>query len=140
MWLRVSSMSAWDHLPNARHIDWVIASLKKHPDLWRATWIATARPVGQRPAWIAGYNAALNAAHTSHSKILAAISDDAPMHAPDESYGAMLALITYDDCDQYLAMTSEELRAWVLLTEHPTAMLLLPMVIVREQIEQRESA
>jgi hypothetical protein len=133
-------MSAWSVLPNARHIDWVIESAKKHPDLWsasvyaearrlRASYIAARRGAARRavrkaarPAvWGATYNA------TNHLTLWA-------------TRDSILALIAYDDCDQYLAMTSEELRAWVLLTEHPTAMLLLPMVIVREQIEQLAAA
>jgi hypothetical protein len=37
-------------------------------------------------------------------------------------------------------MSSEQLRAWALLSEHPAAVLLVPMVVVREQIERLESA
>jgi hypothetical protein len=31
-------MNAWSHLPNAKHIDRVIASVKSHPELWDDAW------------------------------------------------------------------------------------------------------
>ena len=30
--------TAWAHLPNATHIDRVLADLKQHPERWRAAW------------------------------------------------------------------------------------------------------
>ena len=143
MWLRVSSMSAWSHLPNAKHIDRVLASVKEHPETWDASW-NVAYDAALDAVFDAAYNAADDAAWS-------AARDEAYGAARAEAYGAaqgaawcatwnaILALIAYDDCEQYLSMTSEELRAWAMRTEHPAAILLLPMVIVREQIEQLES-
>ena len=136
-------MNAWSWEPNAKHIDWVVESVRRHPELWRAAWSET-WSMAACTAWVAGYNAALSAAHMTRPTILDAIfvsarnavrgdAEDAVWHA---AVDAILSLIAYDDCDQYLSMSSEELRAWALLTEHPAAILLLPMVIVREQIEQ----
>lgn len=46
-------MSAWAHLPNAHHIDWVLASVKAHPDQWVAARVS---------AWVAVWDAARDAA------------------------------------------------------------------------------
>jgi hypothetical protein len=148
-------MSAWSHLPNARHIDWVIASLKKHPDLWsggrdapcKATRDAAldvaqsaardaVRGAAQSAAWSAAWNAAW-------CEALAATYDAnryaAWNAACNAAQGVILALIAYDDCDQYLNMTSEELKVWAILSEHPAAILLLPAVVAFEQIRELES-
>jgi hypothetical protein len=128
-------MSAWSHLPNAVHIDRVLASLKKHPEIWGAAWNA-ARDV----AWSAAYCAAWSAAR---DEAYGAARDEARSAARAEAYdaawSAILALIAYDDCDQYLSMSSEQLRAWSLLTEQPAAVLLLPAVVAFERIKELES-
>ena len=60
----------WSHLPNAAHIDAVIASVKANPDDWDAAydaaydarfaaWCATARPRASRhPPWRSPKNSA----------------------------------------------------------------------------------
>ena len=40
----------WSHLPNAAHIDAVLASLKANPDEWNAAWNA-ARDAAGGAAW-----------------------------------------------------------------------------------------
>jgi hypothetical protein len=57
----------------------------------------------------------------------------------ETAYDAILALFVYDDCDQYLNMSSEQLRMWAILTEQPAAVLLLPAVIAFERIKELES-
>ena len=47
----------WSHLPNAAHIDAVLASVKANPDDWNA-----ARNAAWYAAWYAARNAALDAA------------------------------------------------------------------------------
>jgi len=54
-------------------------------------------------------------------------------------WDAIIVLIGYDDCEQYLSMSSEELQAWALVTQHPAAVFLLCMVIVRDRIKELES-
>ena len=53
-------MNAWDHLPNAKHIDWVLASLKQHPEIWEKAWHA-ARSV----AWGVDRDSAQSVAHSA---------------------------------------------------------------------------
>ena len=48
--------TAWTHLPNAAHIDRVLAHLKQHPDRWDAAWDAA-----RDAAWDAAWDAARGA-------------------------------------------------------------------------------
>ena len=137
-------MSAWSDLSNARHIDRVIETLNSHHDIWYKTrWVvqtvefdngvvsesrAKARKELHRAnrleVWYAAQVAIIGASHG----------------APGPgARAAILALVTYDDCDQYLNMSSDQLRVWSLLTEHPAAILLLPAVIAFERIKELES-
>ena len=48
----------WAHLPNAKHIDRVIASIKTHPKIWAKSWVT-----GTDKAWVdAAWEAAMEAA------------------------------------------------------------------------------
>jgi hypothetical protein len=134
-------MSAWSHLPNARHIDWVIDSVKQHPECWNMSW-NTPRNAAWRIEWneVLGpvtaviwnaardaiWNAARDATRPGESCSLAAL-------------GVIIALIAYDDCAHLLDMSSEKLKLWALLSEQPAAVLLVPATIAREQIAQLES-
>ena len=123
-------MKAWSHLPNAHHIDWVLASLKENPELWNAAgtavWDAVldaagaaawsvARDADRAAAWAAAWDTAMSA---TWSAARAAIS----------------ALIAYDDCDSFLDMPYEKLQVWAVLSEEPRAVLLLPMIYVKEEL------
>jgi hypothetical protein len=147
-------MSEWSHLPNARHIDRVIESLKSHSDneAWavsrKVARNATQDAAGDR-AWIAASAAASAAAR-------AATLDDAYYAARDAAWyaalnadrraayysvrGAILALIAYDDAAKYLNMTVDQLKMWAILSEDPAAILLLPTVIAYEKISELETA
>ena len=123
---------AWSHLPNAHHIDWVLASLKENPELWDASW-----SVASDAAWEAASDKTKDSARQP------------PMFAAwDTAWGTskgvaraavqntILVLIAYDDCDQFLSMSYERLKVWATLSEDPRAVLLLPMVYVKEKLLQ----
>ena len=123
-------MSAWSELPNAAHIDRVIASVKAHPKIWGAAGDA-AGDAAWKVAWNAAWKAAVDAARDA--------AGYAAWDAARESAGyAALALIAYDDCAHYLDMSSEQLKSWAILSESPAAVLLLPAVIAFEQINELE--
>jgi hypothetical protein len=148
-------MNEWSHLHNARHIDWVIASLKQHPEIWAVVVReirALARGAALDAAWDAVYDTARGAAWEEAYDAIYAATPDAPMgEAWSASRNAIyatarpaarcpiLALIVYDDCAHLLDMSSEQLKTWALLSEQPAAVLLLPAVIAREQIRELES-
>ena len=123
-------MSAWSHLPNAHLIDWVLSSVKENPDIWvrararKATRVAALSAVYHADRDVA-YDAAINAAGN-------AARDMARNAARDAAWDAILALIAYDDCRQYLDMTYEQLLTYAILSEKPAAVLLLPLKWVQE--------
>lgn len=53
--------TAWAHLPNATHIDRVIADVGQRPDAWAKAW-SEARAVTDHDAWGAAVDAAWNTA------------------------------------------------------------------------------
>ena len=106
----MTKKTKWSHLPNAHHIDRVLASVKAHPDEWSAVRTA---------AWDAAWDAVRDRAYAA-------------------AWGAVAALIAYDDCAHYLDMPSDRLRVWAILSENPAAVLLLPAVITFEKINELE--
>jgi hypothetical protein len=122
----------WSHLPNAEHVDRVLASVKAHPEAWVEAW-AEAYNAARLAAYDAAYDAAWNAAR-------AAAWDAARGAARGAARAAILALIAWDDCAQYLDMPSDQLKVWAILSENPAAVLLLPAVIAFEKIAELELA
>ena len=139
-------MNAWSHLPNAGHIDRIIASVKAHPEAWDAAYTA-ARDAARDAARAAARNAARNAARTAardaaRNAARAAARDAAWDAARAAAYNAtsdsILALIAYDDAAKYLEMSSDQVKIWAELSEEPAAVLLLPAVIAFEKIKETE--
>jgi len=136
----------WSHLPNAAHIDRVIASVKTHPDVWNAAYDEACDA-----AFDVSRVAASAAAHGAVSSARGAVWDaardaalgdhrDALRAAYYAARGAILALIAYDDAVKYLNMTIDQLKMWAILSEDPAAILLLPTVIAFEKISELETA
>ena len=133
----------WSHLPNAHHIDWVLESAKTHDKIWARAWVASYRvsyAYSSRDAvWSAAVNKAWNVArdadrcatwYASRGVILNATPGrDAVQSAV---LNTNLVLVAYDDCDEYLQMSYEQLLSWAHLSEQSQAVLLLPMKWVQE--------
>ena len=123
-------MNAWSNLPNAKHIDWVLNSLKSNIDTWSQTGIQASDQ-----AWNQASDQARDQVwNQAWDQALDQVSDQAWNQAWKQAYGVLLALITYDDCDQYLSMTFDELKTWMLSSEKPQAILLLPIKWVLTKI------
>ena len=153
-------MNAWDHLPNAKHIDWVFASVEQHPEIWAAAARASSQArraaawdAAWDEAWEEAYDVARGAVWEEVYDAISAATRDVPageawsasrnaiyVAARGAARCSVLALISYDDCAHLLDMPSEQLKTWALLTEKPAAVLLLPAVIVRERIRELEQA
>ena len=111
----------WAHLPNAAHIDRVIASAIAHPDQWdraRAT-----------PAWSASWDAAWHDMNIQHRQAAWDAAWDASwaskIAAREAARDASLALVAYDDCDYMLDSDPGELAILAAFGD-PRAVLLLP--------------
>jgi hypothetical protein len=143
-------MNVWDSLPNAKHIDCVIESVKKHPDEWHEAWYA-AYGAAWDVARVATYDVARDALRNSardavwYAAWYAAwdatydVARDALRNsARDAVWDSILALVAYDDCEKYLDMSYNELLFIAKLTEIPATILLLPytkaMVLIREKV------
>ena len=130
----MTTKTPWAHLPNARHIDAVLADARKRPGAWdaardaawRAAWGA-ARDAAWRAAWRAARAAAWGAART-------AAWGAARTAAWGAAWDAIAALVTWDSSADLLDCTPDVLRTMIDLAEPPVchqAALLLPYAIVR---------
>ena len=159
--------TAWAHLPNAKHIDWVIASIKAHPKKWttirEAAWYATfdeARYAAKGVAWSAAYNAAREAAwDAAHNAAFDAAWNAAWNAARGAAWnaawvaarnaarnaayygasGAIIALIAYDDCGYMIESEIGELKIIAKLGDQK-AILLLPACIVLNKLTKASIA
>ena len=120
--------TAWADLPNAKHIDRILADLKKNPDRWSAAWTAE-----RDAAWSAERNAARDAAY---SAAMDAAWNAAWYTARDAAFytawGAILALITYDDCAYLLDEKPEHVQILALLGNQ-AAILLYPACVALQK-------
>ena len=117
--------SAWHDLPNAKHIDRILAHLKANPDKWCSARLATynngdyyeAYYTGGGAVWYAANNAAAHAASYATWRVT--------NHA---ALSATLALIAWDDCAYLLDQKPAHVKIMALLG-HQAAILIEPAVI-----------
>ena len=129
---------AWAHLPNAKHIDYILYDVKVRPGTWAAAQVASSY-AAQVAASHAARDAALDAERAAvWSAIWGAVQDaifDAVQDAAvDTIWGTITALIAWDSAADLLDCTPDVLRAMIDLAEPPVchqAALLLPYAIVR---------
>jgi hypothetical protein len=121
-------MNAWSHLPNAVHIDRVLASVKSNPLEWDQVW-----PEVWDKAWGSAWD---QMALARQEKLQAwRQAKDRAMykawdHARAQARGVILALVAYDDCAKYLNLPIDQLEMLYHLTNHPACLLLQPAVLV----------
>ena len=146
--------TAWSHLPNATHIDHVLASLQAHPDQWDAAWAAIrdkARTVARTAAWDAIRDAIRDKARDAGQTEAHAVAWDAAWTAIrpaartaargaawNAARGAIAALIAWDNCAKYLTMTPDQLAVWSLLSSDPAGVLLQPYVWVLAAVATKQ--
>ena len=73
--------TAWSHLPNAAHIDAILASLKTHPEQWNA-----ARGVARDTEW-----------NAARSAILCLIAYDDCAYMIESEIGELKILVAFGD-------------------------------------------
>jgi hypothetical protein len=140
-------MSAWDHLPNAKLIDQVLADLRANPEVFSKAW-------GRRAARVAVWDQAWNAVRDQAGDQYQAWNQAWTVSASGRvrprgmvypriwgrawtlARGVFFALITYDDSAKYLDMSYKKLKVWAELSEHPAAVILLPYVKIKEQLKE----
>jgi len=119
--------TAWADLPNAKHIDRILADLKKNPDKWNAAWDAArgaAWDAARGAAWDAAWTAAWDAVwDATRDATRSAASDAAWTAARTAARGAILALIAYDDCAYLLDEKPEHVQMLGLLGNEKALLL-----------------
>ena len=126
---RIRDSIRGQRLPNAACIESVLYSFETYPIIWREAFEAagpTHWASERTRAWLAARSLAGEIVDTHLLWATPTVVED-----------AALALIAYDDAGQFLSMSSERLRIWKELSEHPAATLLLPAVVAMERIQQR---
>ena len=113
--------NTWNHLPNAKHIDRIMQSLKDDPAAW-----AAARDAMRDAVWDAAWDAALDALwDVAADAARDAANEAAPMPA---SWAAFVALVAYDDCGYLLDQDPDHVKVLAGLSVE-SAVLLLPALI-----------
>jgi len=131
----------WANLPNATHIDAVLASVKARPEVWSAAR-AAARAAARRAAWDAAWGATQAATRAAARDAAwdaawGAARRAARAAAWDAAWDAVLALIAWDSSAEMLDLPPDVLRTMIDLAPEPVchqAALLLPYAIVREGV------
>ena len=124
---------AWSHLPNAKHIDWVLETLEKDPEMWDIAW---------DDKWDAAENAAKNASWSSLRSVSwrAAWSVAWDAVCGDEwraVWGSIAALIAWDDSSKLLDMSVKKVTKLAKAGDH-AAVLMLPAVIVKNKLKENK--
>jgi len=145
------TQTEWSHLPNAKHIDWVNASLKANPGNWTAAWGATWTAVrdaawdeARDEAWYVVCDAARTAAWYAAKGIVRGLKRDAiramaRAAAMDAASDAILALIAYDDCAYMIESEVGELKI-IAAFGNQQAILLLPACIAYNETKELTNA
>lgn len=122
--------TTWAHLPNAGHIDRVLASLQAHPKKWTAAWRAeqtaaitaaitaaqtAAITAARGAAWYTAWAAARSAAETAAKTAAGYEAWDEAGYAAwgtvmDAAHGAIAALVAWDDCAYILELPDDNLK------------------------------
>ena len=119
--------SAWNDLPNAAHIDWVIRDLSANPSDWDAAHRGAAhRGAAQDAAYIAAWDAAYLAARGAARGVA---RDAAWFAAYLAARGAIQALIAYDHAGALFDRPLDQVRVMAYLGQ-PAAILMLPACVL----------
>ncbi len=131
--------TAWAHLPNAKHIDYILYDVKVRPGTWAAAQVAASHAASHaaRDAALDAERAATWAATWAavQDVIFAAVQDA----AVNTIWDVITTLIAWDSSADLLDCTPDVLRTMIDLAEHPVchqAALLMPYAIVHSNAKQ----
>ena len=136
--------NAWSDLPNARHIDRVLVSIKNSPAIWGKAGQIIHGEGNFNPDWVQAWSdtgrVILDQVGRTEAKHSAQWAAERAI-GPHNQYGviraaawdAILALIAYDDCVHYLELSSDKLLFIADLSGQPAPRLLLSAVRAFEQ-------
>ena len=120
----------WAHLPNARHINAVLADVNTRPEVWKAV-LAAARPAGRSAARVAARDAARGAARDAAWVAALGAAWVAALGAVGD---VIRALVAWGEAGDLVDLPPDVLRTMADLAPEPVnhqAVLLLPWALVR---------
>lgn len=130
----VEPTTAWAHLPNARHIDRILAHVKEHPDKWDAAWVASLGAT--LTDWAASRAAAANASRGAAREAVWAAARGATWDAfRGAARDAILALVAWDEAGDLLSQPIEVVKARADEGNH-AALLLYPAMLAMQENNQ----
>ena len=144
LWVEVEVNAAGDAVRKAAHHGVNDATRL----LWNAVWDAArmavydAASAGRHEAWVWSAVGWRMSRLSEAAKWAGVAAEDAVKYVLWDAvkyavWDAIFGLFAYDDCDQYLSMSYEKLLVYASLSEKPQAILLLPMVYVKEKLNER---
>ena len=144
-------ITAWSHLPNAKHIDRILSHFKSHTADWDAARdenMDESRSAAWRVAkhvvegvnidaiWWAAHSALYDVTiRLGRAMTLTENWNPVWYHARHAAWCTILALIAWDESAEYLNLSSKQVRIMALLGDNK-AILLLPAVLVFEKSKE----
>ena len=124
-------MTAWSDLPNAAHIDAILADVGARPGVWENAW-----DEGWRDEWADALDAALETVkNVDWDAVWAAAGATIRSVVWDEIWGAVCALVSWPESAALLDLTPDALRTIISTHDGDVkhhAVLLLPAVIAHQ--------
>ena len=136
----MSTPTEWSHLPNAVHIDRILASFKSHSDQWKLAWEVTDNVADEDMSWDNAWDTARKVESDAVRDAIwlsaaAVIWDEERTEVWHAVSSALLCLIAYDDCGHMLDSEVGELKMLAALGDQK-AILMLPACIVFNTIKE----
>ena len=131
--------TVWSYLPNAAHIDRIIADLKTNPYAWATAWGESLRisascknvankVFGNLDQWNAGKDIAFNHANGTMLTLTFGIPEPARSESFFAARYAILALMAWSESGDYLELPRDQVQVMATLGDQ-RAILMLPSVI-----------
>ena len=118
--------TAWSHLPNAAHIDRILADLTANPTHWPASAWDPVDYAAYQAVWLATRYAAFDVIFAQSSKFAA--WEQVKVAARPAAWDSIKALIAWDETADYLNLSLDQLKMWALLGDNYGAVLMVTAV------------
>jgi hypothetical protein len=127
-------MSEWSHLPNAKHIDRILACLRDHPSIFHRQIRRNADTLElENGAFTAAWIAARDAQQPIRIKAWEEGSRRMRIGVETVAFDAIAALIAWDRAGDLLKLPVEQVKVLAILGDQP-AILMYPAIAVMETI------
>lgn len=131
---------------SVEHINWILKTLEIRPYLWTAANTSKFSQLAET-TWYTAFQDAINNIPSQYRNqvnqldhvidhVIRDFTSELSSNIAWIARGAIVALVAYNDCEQYINMGYEKLLVYAKLSENPQAILLLPMVYVRERLNE----